>query len=583
MSEDFNLYPLWENQTTPQRTYEVNNAHPSADDENPGSPEAPLRTIGAAVELAQPGQKILICAGRYRECIKPKRGGHGPDSMITIEASPGEEVIVSGSEPLDIPWTRPRWWDEGYGEQSLTPSGSPLVWVGRVPDELIPEEYDALERLNVESWEEKLMEWMEPVAGNSPFCLKTAMLFQDGRRLTQLNHSGDVSRIPGSFWIDRDHRSLHVRPWGDLLPQELNFELAIRPHLLRPESTGLDFIGLSGLVFEHAANPFLRTSRGAVTTLGGGHWIIENNTFREINSCGLEFGDKAFERHDPHPLNPGKGYMGSGNVIVRANLFHDCGTAGIRCLRVTEGRVIQNHFHHCGWQDGELYFECAAIKLLVTTHTLVEGNRIHDLVGACGIWLDWDNRYSRVTGNVIEKVRAQQGGIFIEASRTPNLIDRNLLWGIDGSAIFGGDSSHQIYAHNLIGETSGPPFLLKCHTDRNLHGEQVTCVKNTVSHNLLVEPEAHELQNPENHFENNVDIRSSEGSTPSDAGAEVLTGHLKFDSGKTLTWRFRGDAQGSHGHHPFVKLDLAQREWIDQDLNAGPLGLSAPVGTLQLP
>ena len=44
---------------------------------------------------------------------------------------------------------------------------------------------------------------------------------------------------------------------------------------------------LAGITFEHCANNFLRTSTGAITILGGDHWLIEDNIVREINSSGL--------------------------------------------------------------------------------------------------------------------------------------------------------------------------------------------------------------------------------------------------------------------------------------------------------
>jgi hypothetical protein len=84
--------------------------------------------------------------------------------------------------------------------------------------------------------------------------------------------------------------------------------------------------------------------------------------------------------------------------------------------------VEENEIRRCGWQDAEYHWEVAGIKMLINHDTLVRGNRIADMEGGCGIWLDWDNRNSRVTGKLIERVRTAQGAVFIEASQHPNMV-----------------------------------------------------------------------------------------------------------------------------------------------------------------
>ena len=70
----------------------------TGDDANSGNPSAPLRTIQRAAELAQPGDRITVHEGVYRERVNPPRGGTSEDQRITYQAAPGEKVIVKGSE-----------------------------------------------------------------------------------------------------------------------------------------------------------------------------------------------------------------------------------------------------------------------------------------------------------------------------------------------------------------------------------------------------------------------------------------------------------------------------------------------------
>ena len=67
-------------------------------DANPGTRQAPLRTVQRAADLAQPGDTITVHAGTYRERINPPRGGESEDSRIVYQAAPGEKVELKGSE-----------------------------------------------------------------------------------------------------------------------------------------------------------------------------------------------------------------------------------------------------------------------------------------------------------------------------------------------------------------------------------------------------------------------------------------------------------------------------------------------------
>ena len=94
---DWNDYPLWDDTTTYRRTITVAQQNPAAADSNAGTADAPLLTINAAAQLAEPGDRVVIHSGVYREQINPARGGCGRDSMISYEAAPGSQPIISGS------------------------------------------------------------------------------------------------------------------------------------------------------------------------------------------------------------------------------------------------------------------------------------------------------------------------------------------------------------------------------------------------------------------------------------------------------------------------------------------------------
>ena len=76
-------FPVWQDETDYRKMYYVDQQHPEAADDNPGTEEAPFMTIQAAAEVVGPGEKVLIKSGVYRELVQPRRGGTGVDGMIS--------------------------------------------------------------------------------------------------------------------------------------------------------------------------------------------------------------------------------------------------------------------------------------------------------------------------------------------------------------------------------------------------------------------------------------------------------------------------------------------------------------------
>lgn len=89
------------------RTYHV---APGGSDSNDGSESQPFATIAHAVELAGPGDTVLIHAGTYHEEVQITSGG-SPDEPLTITSAGDGEVVLDGAEP-DLKQAS-AWTDEG--------------------------------------------------------------------------------------------------------------------------------------------------------------------------------------------------------------------------------------------------------------------------------------------------------------------------------------------------------------------------------------------------------------------------------------------------------------------------------------
>jgi alpha-N-arabinofuranosidase len=578
---DGSPYMSWAEQTLYTRTYHVDQKHPRASDENPGTEELPFRTINHAAQVVKPGERVWIHAGVYREMIEPRVSGEGPDRMIAYEAVPGEQVIVKGSRVLEGPWQRSRY-SPGANAPSLF---SKKLWMTVLPETMFEGGFNAFQTPNATDEEMRLMPWAVEWKGRLPYTLPRGLLFQEGRRMEQLATYEDLVRLPGSYWVAPDGKTVHIHPFGGEDPNGKLFEAAVQPHIIKPQEPGFGFIRVSGLILEHCANSFLRTGIGALFTMGGHHWIIERNTVRHVNSVGIEIGFDIFERQDKRYTRRQDPNL--GHNIVRNNLIYDCGNAGIRGLINNYALVEDNEITDCGWQDAEYHYETGGIKLLINTGSLVRNNRIARIQAGGGVWLDWNNRNSRVTGNVIRDISTVQGAVYVEASQQLNMVDHNVLWNIDGEGVRLGDTDNTVVAHNLFVGVKEDLVLARVNTDRMLGGRRVTSNNNRVFNNIFVNPKKPiYFGNPSNTADYNVYLVTSDRDwakpLPGETHSVVIKGEARLDTeGLVLTW---SPAQTLPAV-PAIKgcdRDFAGRERTGETTVPGPLLGLTRAATFQL-
>jgi PKD repeat protein len=80
-------------QPQPPIVYHVSS---TGDDANDGSEAAPLRGIQAALDLAQPGDSVMVQSGTYNETLVFPRSG-AADAWITLQAQPGHAVTIDAT------------------------------------------------------------------------------------------------------------------------------------------------------------------------------------------------------------------------------------------------------------------------------------------------------------------------------------------------------------------------------------------------------------------------------------------------------------------------------------------------------
>jgi hypothetical protein len=475
-------FPRWRDSTLYGRVYHVDQNSPQASDDQIGSRERPLLTINAAAARVQPGEKVVVHAGLYREWVRPRRGGESEARMIAFEAAPGEEVIVTGAEAW-VPDARP---SEGWNLR-VTGKNIPRIWMADLPPGFfvgynpfqIRNSYHFLHRygnLSSPSWMKRVL-------------LFRGMVFLDGLPLPQVLQYQDLGKVEEGFWVDPGGLRLHFRLARDSHPSKHQYEVTAREQAFAPEEYGLGFLRVSGFTFRHTADGLPVPQRGCVSTTRGHHWMVEGNTIEWTNAVALDIGCQSWE------ASPGPE---TGRHIVRGNEIRHAGICGIAGAQGVWDTVIEeNLIEWIGFHNVERIFECAAIKFHFARNTLIRGNFIRHIKHACGLWLDVDHVNCRVTGNIFAGIRSRMGGVYSELNFALNLVDRNLFWDIappplaegeevsEPAAIRADCNEYLVASHNFFGEIQGPAvnFSLIQH-QRRVGGRTGLCRNNRAVNNL---------------------------------------------------------------------------------------------------
>ena len=534
-------FKFWRNETDFTKTCHVDGRSPRASDENPGTEALPFKTIGRAADILRPGERVLVHPGIYRECIRPAFGGLSPSRMIGYHAVAGGQVIVKGSEPAGKKW--------------LAEDAAKGIW-GLDLKSVDFADYNPFALDNLPDASFDIMDWAQPHRGKLPYTLPRGMVFQGGLRMQCVASREELLKTEGSHWTGRDAGRLFIHTRGGKDPNGLLLEITTRRACFRPRARGLGFIQVRGFVFEQVGNGFPRPQEGAISVCSGHHWLIEENTVREVNGIGIDIGS-GWYGGAVQPPEPGEGEPGWN--IVRRNLVSETGVCGIAGLPAKNALIEENVLRNNSRYPIAEMSESAGIKTHVNQGTLIRRNLIMDNA-INGIWMDWDNRDSRCTQNVMLNCGT---GIFIEASVVEPfcLLDRNVIWGAK-QGIYEHDCKNQAFVHNFIGQSELGLILRGKVTDRIIAGKYPAAGGgHTAANNAFFK----------------VDEEIKETTSPEFA-PNTLSGNASMEQGlaasldlqkKTLTltaWK----PLAAHCDRTLVTHDLLDRPWPPEIRSPGP-------------
>ena len=393
------------------KTYHVS---VNGNDRHKGTRKKPLRTISAAALLAMPGDTVLVHGGIYRERVNPPRGGISDEQRITYLAKQGEQVVITGSEPV-------AGWEKLEND----------TWTVSLPNSFFGDfnPYNDLIR----------GDWFNG-KGRSHH---TGSVYLNGHWLNEAATMEEVltpaGEIPLWFALVDDDKTTLWAQFKEADPNEELVEINVRPSVFYPEKTGINYITVSGFTMRHAATnwaPPTAEQVGLVGTNWSKGWIIENNDISYSKCTGVTLG-KYGDEFDNTSENQAVGYVLTieralqngwhkdtvGSHIVRNNRISHCEQAGIVgsmgcAFSTVTGNIIHDiHVH-------ELFTgaEMAGIKFHGPVDTEISFNKIYNATR--GIWLDWMVQGAVVHNNLL--YRNKREDLFYEVTHGPLLTYNNI-------------------------------------------------------------------------------------------------------------------------------------------------------------
>ena len=264
-------YLNWEVPVKYSKTYYVDNGNPNANDRNAGTQEQPFLTIGKAAEVLQPGERVVINSGIYREQVIPRQGGSGADKLISYEAAPGANVIVKGS----VLASKDNWLKStGFRLRGVTPENQPSIFMYDL-EHIDFKGYNPFGMANI-MIDKSSFPWGGSREQLKPHFLRRGMIFVDGRKMKQVELYSELASNEDAFWVEHNGLTIHLRIRGDANPSAHEIEFVIRERVFAPKLQYLSYIRIKGITFEHGASGFPVPQRGIVSTSRGNHWIIED-------------------------------------------------------------------------------------------------------------------------------------------------------------------------------------------------------------------------------------------------------------------------------------------------------------------
>lgn len=417
----------------------------NGDDKNVGTEKSPFLTIQAVANIAQPNDIIIVHQGVYREWISPPRGGTSVEDRIVYKAAKGEKVEIKGSEIVKN-------WVNFKGN----------VWKVTIPNSMFGayNPYKDLIKGDYYSDYGRIHHTGEVFMNGKSFWEKESLEKVLNPKLAENAWDADGSIYTWYTESNEEFTTIYAN-FHNADPNKELVEINVRKACFYPETTGINFITVSGFQMSQAATqwaPPTAEQVGLIGTNWSKGWIIENNTISNSKCTGITLG-KYGDEFDNKSANSADGYIETvkralvekgwnkenvGSHMIRNNSIFDCGQAGICGSLGGVFSTIENNDIYNIWKKRQFGGpETGGIKFHGAIDMLIKGNRVVN--SSIGIWIDWMAQGTRVSGNLCYNNDYED--FLTEVNQGPYLVDNNIFLSL--CSVW--DMSHGgAYVHNLI-------------------------------------------------------------------------------------------------------------------------------------
>ncbi len=397
-----------------RRTIHVNVGAVDASDANPGTSDAPLKTLAAALKRAQPGTRILLHPGRYPESVTLGRAQSGTAlEPVIIEAEKPGTAILTGSDV----WTD--WMPVGMAGNYSHPW--PYKW-GVAPDPFV-----------------------DAGASLGPLGRRAEMVFVNDKSFRQVLERAALA--PGTFWVSEADGQITLRMPPGENPERDHIEVAVRKSAIEMGSVWgklsdshdwPSYYVLRGLSVEHY------TGQGdfgrAAATACGAHFLIEDCRFTWNDATALT--------------------LRGSDIVVRRCVCDHNGSSGIGSPP-TPFPSIQNvlmeddQTENNNWRGamGDFYGYAVAGMKLMTSGSIVLRRFTSAHNASPGVWLDKDNRNYLIDHcRFVDNTKGP--GLWLEISPGPFLV-RDCISAFNGDGVMISNSAEITLLRNTLYGNTG--------------------------------------------------------------------------------------------------------------------------------
>jgi len=433
-------------------------------DEYPGTKNKPFLTISKAAQIAVAGDTVVVHEGIYREWVSPQNSGKDNRRRIIFEAAQGEHVVIKGSEVVKGWQRNGRLWmitlpDAFFGTYNpyrevlrgdwlVSPTNPPLhtgeVYLNGIAM------YETTTKKDVEEAKER--EYGRIIS-----------YLNGGKGKGGLLHPEDSVYQWYTEW--HDNSTTIYGNFQKYDPNKETVEITVRRFCFFPKDTKRNFITVRGFEMAQVATQWAPPTAFQDGLLGvnwSKGWIIEDNDIHDSKCCGISIGKERSTGDNYSTREKRKpGYQCQletvflakqggwdretiGSHIIRNNIIHDCGQAGIvGNLGCAFCLIEENHIYNIGVKREFFGYEIAGIKM----HAAIDARVIHNNIHHCalGIWLDWQAQGTRISKNLLF---CNDRDLMVEVSHGPYILDNNIF---ASEYTFDNASQGGAFIHNLMG------------------------------------------------------------------------------------------------------------------------------------